>query len=143
MPITINEMTLEDMRKAEKRAEAQALRKAFHINLPSIEDIGSPDYEPESVKVVEVKAEKQRSTFEANGLPPEAKEALTPEAKEASINAQQQVVYKRDPASLKKLPEAMRACFEDYGSNPRKSWLSWELRHRYRLTTRRRKSIRK
>ncbi len=30
-------------RMAEKRAEAQALRKAFHIPLPSAEDIGSPD----------------------------------------------------------------------------------------------------
>jgi hypothetical protein len=30
-------------RMAEKRAEAQALRKAFHIDLPSIEDVGTPD----------------------------------------------------------------------------------------------------
>ena len=30
-------------RMAEKRAEAQALRKAFSIPLPSLEDIGSPD----------------------------------------------------------------------------------------------------
>jgi hypothetical protein len=30
-------------RMAEKRAEAQALRKAFHINLPSWEDIGGPE----------------------------------------------------------------------------------------------------
>lgn len=30
-------------RMAEKRAEAQALRKAFHINLPSIEFAGTPD----------------------------------------------------------------------------------------------------
>jgi len=32
-------------RMAEKRAEAMALRKAFHIPLPSAEDIGSPDNE--------------------------------------------------------------------------------------------------
>jgi len=32
-------------RMAEKRAEAQALRKAFHIPLPSMEDIGSPEIE--------------------------------------------------------------------------------------------------
>ena len=38
-------------RMAEKRAEAQALRKAFHIPLPSVEDIGSPDYDAESVEV--------------------------------------------------------------------------------------------
>ncbi len=34
-------------RMAEKRAEAQALRKGFHIPLPSIEDIESPDYDTE------------------------------------------------------------------------------------------------
>lgn len=36
-------------RMAEKRAEAQALRKAFHINLPSIETIGTEDEEPSPV----------------------------------------------------------------------------------------------
>jgi hypothetical protein len=102
-------------RMAEKRAEAQALRKAFHINLPSYEDIGSLDYEPEPIKVVEVKSEEKRSTFEANEQPPEAKEAPLTEAKGASI----QVVYKRDPASLKSLPEAIRACYEDYGKQPK------------------------
>lgn len=40
-------------RMAEKRAEAQALRKAFHIPLPSIEDIGSP--EDTADKVIDVK----------------------------------------------------------------------------------------
>ncbi len=38
-------------RMAEKRAEAQALRKAFHIPLPSFEDIGSPDYDVDSTAV--------------------------------------------------------------------------------------------
>ena len=38
-------------RMAEKRAEGQALRKAFHIPLPSIEDIGSPDYGIESTAI--------------------------------------------------------------------------------------------
>ena len=32
-------------RMAEKRAEAQGLRKGFHIPLPSAEEIGSPEYE--------------------------------------------------------------------------------------------------
>ncbi len=32
-------------RMAEKRAEAQALRKAFHIPLPSSEDIGNPNHD--------------------------------------------------------------------------------------------------
>ncbi len=38
-------------RMAEKRAEAQGLRKGFHIPLPSYEDIGSPDIEGNSHKV--------------------------------------------------------------------------------------------
>ena len=38
-------------RMAEKRAEAQALRKAFHIPLPSVEDIGTPEYDIESTAV--------------------------------------------------------------------------------------------
>ncbi len=41
-------------RMAEKRAEAQALRKAFHIPLPSVEDIGVEDNGAPSVKVIEV-----------------------------------------------------------------------------------------
>jgi len=36
-------------RMAEKRAEAQALRKAFHINLPSLENRGTEDEEPSPV----------------------------------------------------------------------------------------------
>ena len=40
-------------RMAEKRAEAQALRKAFHIPLPSVEDIGTEEAAlPFSVRVV-------------------------------------------------------------------------------------------
>ena len=59
-------------RMAEKRAEAQALRKAFHIPLPSIEDIGSPEEElpaPAAVKVIEVKA-KVKLEPEATPQPP-------------------------------------------------------------------------
>lgn len=41
-------------RMAEKRAEAQALRKAFHIPLPSIEEIGAPGFDVEG-EVVEKK----------------------------------------------------------------------------------------
>jgi len=43
-------------RMAEKRAEAQALRKAFHIPLPSLEDIGLLPDVPPAVKVEEVKS---------------------------------------------------------------------------------------
>lgn len=57
-------------RMAEKRAEAQALRKAFHIPLPSLEDIGTPDAEPcaDGPEVIEAEVEElstkaQRSTI--------------------------------------------------------------------------------
>uniref|UniRef100_A0A6M3IXX1 Uncharacterized protein n=1 Tax=viral metagenome TaxID=1070528 RepID=A0A6M3IXX1_9ZZZZ len=56
-------------RMAEKRAEAQALRKAFHIPLPSIEDIGNPDYDVESTaidvttgEIPEQKPEKEKAS---------------------------------------------------------------------------------
>jgi hypothetical protein len=46
-------------RMAEKRAEAQALRKAFHIPLPSLEDIGTPE-EP-AARVVDVSPAAQKA----------------------------------------------------------------------------------
>lgn len=55
-------------RMAEKRAEAQALRKAFHIPLPSVEDIGSPE-ENHVVKVNVVTGEI------IEGKPPKAPDA--------------------------------------------------------------------
>ncbi len=47
-------------RMAEKRAEAQALRKAFHIPLPSLEDIGEPnegDQPRPARKIIDVQVE--------------------------------------------------------------------------------------
>ncbi len=41
-------------RMAEKRADAQALRKAFHINLPSLEEKGTPDDENVDVNTGEI-----------------------------------------------------------------------------------------
>lgn len=63
-------------RMAEKRAEAQALRKAFHIPLPSVEDIGSPDYDADSTAV-----EVDTDTGEINEPKPKAKE--NPQSKTA------------------------------------------------------------
>lgn len=48
---------------AEKRAEAKALRKAFHINLPSSEDIGFED-EPPQVIITEEKPKKTKVSKE-------------------------------------------------------------------------------
>ena len=59
-------------RMAEKRAEAQALRKAFHIPLPSIEDIGSPEADEEpAVRVVNVTTGEVAEVSQPS-LPPEA-----------------------------------------------------------------------
>ena len=44
-------------RMAEKRAEAQALRKSFHIPLPSYEEIGSPEDLPVNLEIKEIKPE--------------------------------------------------------------------------------------
>jgi len=41
-------------RMAEKRADAQALRKAFHINLPSLEERGTPDDEDVDIHTGEI-----------------------------------------------------------------------------------------
>jgi hypothetical protein len=53
-------------RMAEKRAEAQALRKAFSIPLPSLEDIGSPDVgypvDTNTGEIIDTTAEEVEST---------------------------------------------------------------------------------
>ncbi|MBE3142228.1 MAG: hypothetical protein IMZ53_16785 [Thermoplasmata archaeon] len=117
-------------RMAEKRAEAQALRKAFHINLPSIEDIGSPE-EDTAVKVIEVKAKEEKPAAEV----PTSNEAK----KQVVINNQAQRVHaevrtttdkpqegqgtagtvKRDALSIKTLNEMVRACHEDFKMQPK------------------------
>ncbi len=56
-------------RMAEKRAEAQALRKAFHIPLPSAEDIGSPEEEPASIRVVNITTGEIKETAAVDGTP--------------------------------------------------------------------------
>ncbi len=60
-------------RMAEKRAEAQALRKAFHIPLPSVEEIGAPDFDIESTgRIVD------QTTGEIVESPPPEKSETTP-----------------------------------------------------------------
>ena len=52
-------------RMAEKRAEAQALRKAFHIPLPSIEEIGSPDFDTTTGEIIDVTPEERPQQAES------------------------------------------------------------------------------
>jgi hypothetical protein len=75
-------------RMAEKRAEAQALRKAFSIPLPSIEDIGSQDNDPNVIDttahvVVEAVEVEPKPTVKPEPAPkkqtPKEKVEATPE----------------------------------------------------------------
>jgi hypothetical protein len=61
-------------RMAEKRAEAQALRKAFHIPLPSIEDIGAPDDTDPTVRVVDIKTCEIAETKQGEDVTPPVNE---------------------------------------------------------------------
>jgi hypothetical protein len=79
-------------RMAEKRAEAQALRKAFHIDLPSFEDIGSPVDDP---NVVESTARVVEEVPVA-GPPPVGKD------------------YKRNPEFVRTFNEFSAACLQDF-----------------------------
>jgi len=63
-------------RMAEKRAEAQALRKAFHIPLPSTEDIGSPEYDVESTAI-----EVDKTTGEVISKPEQSKNLNPPDTR--------------------------------------------------------------
>jgi hypothetical protein len=51
---------------AEKRAQVKALKLAFHLNLPSAEDVGSEEDAP-AVKVTEVKKSKKQEVIEVEG----------------------------------------------------------------------------
>jgi len=74
-------------RMAEKRAEAQALRKAFHIPLPSSEDIGSPDYDVDTtaVEVKEIAEPKKAKPIEQRTAEIDASEIPADEVKQDII----------------------------------------------------------
>ena len=79
-------------RMAEKRAEAMALRKAFHIPLPSVEDIGSPDFDIESTAVDVTPGEltKPEPSLETPPEPPKSKSS--PVAEEINHNLPKEAV---------------------------------------------------
>jgi hypothetical protein len=70
-PVDVN-----PQRMAEKRAEAQALRKAFHIPLPSIEDIGSPEPIATDVIINVSSAPPMDTSLDAQELPIKQEELL-------------------------------------------------------------------
>jgi len=107
-------------RMAEKRAEAQGLRKAFHIPLPSAEDIGGEE-EPESRpcppgviestgEILEEKVVEKQEPAPAN--PPE-----TPQ--EAAKPKSEGVKAKRDPSTIKTITELFKVCNQDFQMQPK------------------------
>ncbi len=103
-------------RMAEKRAEAQALRKAFHIPLPSAEYIGSGEDVPidADFEVLEEKA--KRARVEAEPLP-----EPTPEATEPTQEASEGKTGSRDLSAIHDLPGFHQAVFDDFGIQPAES----------------------
>jgi hypothetical protein len=85
-------------RMAEKRAESQGLKKAFHIPLPSIEDIGSEETQPE------VKQARNLSDIPTEVIMPDKK----PEKKQH-----------RDPSGLKTFGELCQYCYDEWKMMPR------------------------
>ncbi len=96
-------------RMAEKRAEAQALRKAFSIPLPSLEDIGLPEDEPVRavplvVKDIPIVADKETG---------EIKEPI-----EGTPEPARDIAYPRDPETVKDLATLQSAAFRDFQLQP-------------------------
>jgi hypothetical protein len=103
-------------RMAEKRAEAQALRKAFHIPLPSIEDIGNleeqyvqPEYDIDSTARI---VDEETGEITENEPVPERTESNSTEQKPESKGNDKLV---RDPASIKSITDLQKACQDDFG----------------------------
>ncbi len=91
-------------RMAEKRAEVQALKKAFSIPLPSFEYIGTN----EEVDIVEVLPENAEGTAESAKTQKEAPEPTDKPARP-----------RHSPESLKTLLDAQKACYIDFGLQPK------------------------
>ena len=83
-------------RMAEKRAEAQGLRKGFHIPLPSVEDIGSEEDAIES------------TAREVDEIP---------WGQETDVDHLESPI-KREPATIKTTHELQIALFKDFNLQP-------------------------
>jgi len=107
-------------RMAEKRAEAQALRKAFHIPLPSIEDIGLP--EEDDLPIVKVSVVEPKQLQDA----PERK-TETPETEVKPIEkpvAPQPGLFPKTDRDLTKIltiKDMVDAVKRDFGMSPQQA----------------------
>lgn len=110
-------------RMAEKRAEGQALRKAFHIPLPSAEDIGSPEDIP-STKVNTITGEVIEGTCsELHTDAPQSHKTgveVPPPTQDIGKGEKEPEKKKRDPATIKNFGDLYTACKEDFGIKDRK-----------------------
>lgn len=93
LPIATN-----PQRQAEKRAEAQGLRKGFHIPLPSIEDIGGEEELADAV-------------VEASSINPDD----IPWGQGTDVDNK---VNKRDPATVQNIAQLQIALFKDFNMQP-------------------------
>jgi hypothetical protein len=144
-PVDVN-----PQRMAEKRAEAQALRKAFHIPLPSLEARGTDDDEPlaniETGEIIEATATEVKPPItekDIDGLfeekkPNQAKKATAAtgqELKQAIEKVEHPDRPKRDPSTIKDTTALQKALFDDFGLQPKealaelniKSWLDLSI----------------
>jgi hypothetical protein len=118
-------------RMAEKRAEAQALRKAFHIPLPSYEDIGTEEL-TETVSHYDIETEGRivdkgtGEIIDAEDFWPDNIEKPVKETpaeplqdaagdKNSGVKAQQTVVI---PNGMKTLTDMQKIIFKDIGMQP-------------------------
>jgi hypothetical protein len=120
-------------RMAEKRAEAMALRKAFHINLPSIEDIGSPEEEiTPTVKVIEGKAKEGPTETKLNNNKEQESETKTGPDKQSSAapdasQDEQGKGEKQNPSlSIPKNPGELCQWALKHGKQYNASWVAKE-----------------
>jgi hypothetical protein len=119
-------------RMAEKRAEAQALRKAFHINLPSIEMAGTGTEEDENnpniinVETGEIipegekpKADPVQAEKDINDLYGQKEPVKKqPVASKEAVEPKKTTTETRDPATVKTISHLWEACYKDFKLNP-------------------------
>jgi hypothetical protein len=117
-------------RMAEKRAEAQALRKAFSIPLPSAEDIGAVDddniypapvIEAEIVDMPEGLRAQSQSDKDFDELESASSQAepVKAEAKPKKSTVKEAAQPMRDASAIKTVNDLYKACNEDFGMQPR------------------------
>ncbi len=99
-------------RMTEKRAEIQALRKAFHIPLPSFEDIGTPEAENNHITVI---VDQQTGEIKDSPATSEAKGQVSPAG-----DTQQKTEPVIDLATLEfqNAGEFMDACLKNFKLQP-------------------------